>query len=155
MGHFYLVIFLHVPCKQEENIQCNIPFRNKLMAQFGVNFTVQWSESDLAGHPHIPRRRSTESTQPRCYLCHAYKQDKFKWRHYVLSQKAVIIQMPLELTRTKWREKRETRLHFYIVKVVFQKSCLHSQMEGNSSFPLGFWQHLGAEIFFYRCLKTM
>lgn len=61
MGHFYLVIFFHVTCKQEENIQHNVPFRNKLMAQFGVNFTAQWSESDLAGCPHIPRRSSTES----------------------------------------------------------------------------------------------
>lgn len=54
----------HVPCKQEENIQHNIPFRNKLMAQFGVNFTAQWSESDLAACPYTPRRGSSESAQP-------------------------------------------------------------------------------------------
>lgn len=59
MGHFNLVIFFHVPCKQEENIQRNILLRNKLMAQFGVNFTAQWSERDLAGCPRAPRRRVT------------------------------------------------------------------------------------------------
>lgn len=139
MGHFYLVIFFHGPCKQEENTQHNIPFRNKLMAQFGVNFTAQWSESDLAGRPHTPRRRSTESAQPWCCLCRAYKQDKFKWRHYVLREKALIIQMPLELTRTECRERKQARpFIFTLQKVVFQTSCLYSQMARNSSFPLGF-----------------
>ena len=137
--HFYLVIFFHGPCKQEKNTQHNIPFRNKLMAQFGVNFTAQWSESDLAGCPHTPRRRSTESAQPWCCLCRAYKQDKFKWRHYVLREKALIIQMPLELARTECRERKQARpFIFTLRKVVFQKSCLYSQMARNSSFPLGF-----------------
>lgn len=123
MGHFYLVIFFHVPCKQEENIQHNIPFRNKLMAQFGVNFTAQWSERDLAGHPHTPRRRSTESAQPWCSLCHAYKQDKFTWRHYVLRARAVIIQMPLQLARTESERESRPGLHFHIVE-----SCVSEAM---------------------------
>lgn len=105
MGHFYLVIFFHVPCKRGENTQHNIPFRHKLMVQFGVNFTAQWSESDLAGHPHTPSRRTAARAQPWCCWCHAYEQDKFKWRRYVLREKAVIIQMPLELPKTEWRER--------------------------------------------------
>lgn len=39
--HFYLVIFFHVLCKQEDTIQCNKLLRNRLTAQFGVNFTAQ------------------------------------------------------------------------------------------------------------------
>lgn len=134
-GHF----FFHVPCKQEENIQHNIPFRNKLMAQFGVNFTAQWSESDLAGCPHTPRRRSTESVQPWCCLCRAYKQDKFKWGHYVLREKAVIIQMPLEPARTEHRERKQAWLSFlYCGKLFFRSHAYIHKWQGTVASLWGF-----------------
>lgn len=139
MGHFYLVIFFHVLCEQEENIQHNIPFRNKLMAQFGVNFTAQWSESDLAGCPHTPRRRSTESVQSWCCLCHAYKQGKFKWRHYALREKAVIIQMPLELARTEHQERKQARFSFlYCGKLFFRSHAYIHKWQGILASLWGF-----------------
>lgn len=136
---FILSFFFYVPRKQEENIPHNIPFRNKLMAQFGVNFTAQWSESDLAGCPYTPRRRSTDSAQAWCCLCHAYKQDKFKWRHYVLREKAVIIQMPLELAGTECRERKQARPSFlYGRKLFFRSHAYIHKWQGTVASLWGF-----------------
>lgn len=125
LWHIFILSFFFSSTVQarRENTQPNIPFRNKLMAQFGVNFTAQWSESELFGRPHTPRRRSAESAQPSCRLCHAYKQDKFKWTHYVL-RKQLSFRCPQSWL--EWNGERESRpdLHFYTVQSCFSEFTL-------------------------------
>lgn len=130
--------FFHVPCKQEETSQHNVPFRNKLMAQFGVNFTAQWSESDLAACPHTPRRRSTESAQPD--VAHAVPKSKISSSGDIMyGEKAVIIQMPLELAGAECRKGKQARTSFLCCgKLFFWSHAYTHQWQGTVASLWGF-----------------
>lgn len=68
--------FFMYRASKERISTCNILLRNKLTAQFCVNFTAQWSERGSRSQPHASGRRSMQGPSLDGGPCRAHKRNK-------------------------------------------------------------------------------
>lgn len=122
---FYLLVIFFMDRKQEENTQHTTYLQKYANGTLCVNFTAQWSDlSCTASSIHLGGGLLRVSSW--CCLCvkRLYKQDKFKWRHYVLREKAPIRSRCPASRAHLWTECRERKqaspFIFTLQKVVFQ-----------------------------------